>query len=65
MSRAFTSGDSVDSQLKQELDKAFAAYLVGCEKRNAPVIWNFEEWCQESIVANAIRNNHWSIEDHK
>lgn len=50
--------------LKKALDEAYAKYLVGCEKRNAPVIWDFKEWSESSIVAAHLRIEFWDVKDN-
>ncbi len=51
--------------LKTALDAAYAKYLEGCEKRKSPVVWNYQEWLDGSIIAAAVCNEHWTPEDNK
>ena len=51
------------TKLDDELQKAYAKYLEGCEKRSAPVIWNFHEWQEGSIIAAMTVNEFWTTED--
>ncbi len=53
------------TQLDIALEEAYAKYLAGCEKRLAPVIWNFQEWLDGSIIAASICFQYWTVEDSK
>lgn len=55
----------MNDQYEKALKEAYAKYLHGCEKRCAPVIWNYQEWLDGSIIAASITFQYWTVEDNK